>query len=915
MKTTILLPFAALSLTAATLGHAGIAPQLDPSGRFAAGELLVRWKDGPESRAAAEGNASVGATVKRNFSAIGWQRVVLPQGLSVADGLAAYQKLGTVLAVEPNGATRPIVSPSGHAVPGAADSRVDEVEIDRTLATPRSGLGLHGPSPGVIPNDPRFNSQWNLQKIGMTNAWAVTTGSPEVVVAVIDSGVNYWHEDLRDNMWRNPGESGLDDLSRDRASNGVDDDANGYVDDVYGIDAGDGDSDPMDEGFILPPAIPSPFYHGTMVAGIIGAAGNNTKGVAGINWAVRLMALKDESGGDELDPADIYRFNSQVIECVNYVLMMKRRGINVRVVNNSYLHWARSRAVEDAIRLCSEEGILFVFAAGNGRADSDSVFAVFSASANLPNALSVAASDQSDNLLVVSAEAGSTYGQTTVDLAAPGPFSISTTDGSSPSAYTGRFGFTSGAAPHVTGAAALLWAAKPQATVEQVTAALLSSVDHPVGLRGKLRTQGRLNVARALQVLANDIQPTLVLHALPHNFRTTPGEPLQVFFNQPMDRASVETGLQITPAASGQFSWTADSRTLTFTPNTAWPPTNHSVRILGTVHDASGGSLDGNYDLAPQGSPSDDFVWTFRFPLPNDDFAGAQPIAGESGQAKGTNRGTTLEVDEPFFRWSGMATVWYQWQPPRSGPFTFDLMGTAFDTMLDVFVVEGPVGPAFDPPFGRMKSVAHNNDYGTRKASRVSFLADAATNYWVRVNGTYYSESWMSAMANFTLSWSPTPAPRLTSFTPSSGPPGMNVTLVGADFTLATAVEFSGVGATFSAVTNSPDQRLVAVVPGAAVTGPICITTPAGTVVSQTDFVVPAPVLAVQQAANDRIELSWPGAYAGWELQVAPGLTTGAVWANVLPPGAVPDVSRADDWVVTVPAAGGQGLFRLIKRP
>jgi hypothetical protein len=326
--------------------------------------------------------------------------------------------------------------------------------------------------------------------------------------------------------------------------------------------------------------------------------------------------------------------------------------------------------------------------------------------------------------VALSAAAGSNSGLTTVDLAAPGALSVTTTAGPGITAYTDSFGFTSAAAPHVAGAAALRWAAKPDATLEQVTAALLGSADHPAGLRGKL----------------------------------------------------------------------------TFTPNTAWQPTNHMVRILGTAFDLSGRSLDGNYDLTSQGSPADDFVWTVRPPLANGDLAGAQPIAGESGQVKASNRSASLEVDEPFFWSNGAATVWYQRQPPRSGPFTFDLAGTSFDAMLDVFLVEGPIDPALDPPFGRMQTVAHNNDYGTRQASRVSFLAD-----------------------------------------------------------------------------------------------------PAGTVASLTDFVVPPPRLVVQRGVGARIELSWPGAYAGWELQVSPSLSVGAVWPNVLPPGAVPDVSPTGDWQVTAP--------------
>src|SRR5262249_37809689 len=131
-------------------------------------------------------------------------------------------------------------------------------------------------SPSPIPNDPRFGAQWNMKKIGATNAWAVTTGSSNLVVAVLDTGVNYKHPDLAENMWRNPGETGLDANGHDKATNGIDDDGNGYIDDVYGIDPGAHDSDPLDAGF-------AGFYHGTFCAGIIGAAGNNGVGLAGVN--------------------------------------------------------------------------------------------------------------------------------------------------------------------------------------------------------------------------------------------------------------------------------------------------------------------------------------------------------------------------------------------------------------------------------------------------------------------------------------------------------------------------------------------------------------------------------------------------------------------------------------------------------
>src|SRR5258708_27429072 len=117
---------------------------------------------------------------------------------------------------------------------------------------------------------PKSNAQWDLKKIGMTNAWAITTGSSNVVIAILDTGVDYNHEDLAANMWRNPGETGLDANGNDKATNGIDDDGDGYVDDVYWIDTVDHDSDPMDLGFT-----PVPAYHGTACSGIIGAEGNN----------------------------------------------------------------------------------------------------------------------------------------------------------------------------------------------------------------------------------------------------------------------------------------------------------------------------------------------------------------------------------------------------------------------------------------------------------------------------------------------------------------------------------------------------------------------------------------------------------------------------------------------------------------
>jgi len=164
-------------------------------------ELLVKWKDGPESYAAAAGNAETGSTVKRNFNALGWQLVELRPGMSLCDGLKAYQALDTVSTVEPNGKIQSILP----TVERANDAEEGICNLQSEI---RNQMGPHGPpsSSPVIPNDPMFSQQWYLKKIGATKAWATTTGSTNIVVAIMDTGVDYTHPDLAANIWVNPGE-------------------------------------------------------------------------------------------------------------------------------------------------------------------------------------------------------------------------------------------------------------------------------------------------------------------------------------------------------------------------------------------------------------------------------------------------------------------------------------------------------------------------------------------------------------------------------------------------------------------------------------------------------------------------------------------------------------------------------------
>ena len=250
----------------------------------------------------------------------------------------------------------------------------------------------------LVPNDPYWTSNdlWGLLKIHAPSAWTISTGSQQVVVANIDTGVNYTHPDLAQNMWRNPGEIG---------ANGIDDDANGYVDDVYGIDPYNGDSDPMDD-----------HSHGTHTAGTIGAVGNNGVGVAGVNWNVRILACKTfNASGSGTDSA--------AIECFKYITALKNKGINIGVSSNSWgstRHTGVPSSMKNAIDAAAAVGIVNVFAAGNASANNDTT-PFDPASIDSPGTVSVAASDSLDNLASFS-----NYGATSVDIAAPGVSIVST---------------------------------------------------------------------------------------------------------------------------------------------------------------------------------------------------------------------------------------------------------------------------------------------------------------------------------------------------------------------------------------------------------------------------------------------------------------------------------------------------------
>jgi subtilisin family serine protease len=351
------------------------------------------------------------------------------------------------------------------------------------------------------PNDPSFDELWGLENTGQSGglagadisavqAWDVTTGSDEVIVGIVDTGIDYQHEDLAANIYKNPGEDAWANPNDPTSGNGIDDDGNGKVDDWIGWNFIDETNVAKDDNM-----------HGTHVAGTVGAVGNNGKGVVGVNWKVKLVPLKflDYDGSGTTEDA---------IEAIIYAA-----DLGAKILNNSWGGGAYSQALLDAIKYANEKGVLFVVAAGNDGTNNDET-PTYPANYNVENVISVAASDRADQRALwgsgddgsddcgfncssaMAATPGSNYGPKTVHLAAPGKEIYS----SVPGGYRTLSG-TSMATPHVVGAAALLLARDPSLTAVQLKQVLMNSVDVLPAFEKTVISGGRLNVAAALQSL------------------------------------------------------------------------------------------------------------------------------------------------------------------------------------------------------------------------------------------------------------------------------------------------------------------------------------------------------------------------------------------------------------------------------
>ncbi|WP_424354426.1 S8 family serine peptidase [Methanobacterium sp. MBAC-LM] len=437
-------------------------------------ELFVKFKYSSETsykKISQMVNRQIGATVLKEYSEVkGLQLVKIPANMSLKDAIAKYKKNSNVIYAEPN----------------------------------------YAYAENSIPDDTYYDYQWGLSQVNVSEAWNITTGSHKVIIAVIDSGIDLNHPDLKANIWINKGEI---------PGNRIDDDHNGYIDDVYGWNFISGNNNISDDD-----------GHGTHVAGIIAAVGNNSKGVTGVMWSATIMPLKflDNEGNGYVDDA---------VSAVRYATKMGASIISCSWGGSEY-----SQALKDVIDASSA---LVVCAAGNrGSGANDDISPVYPACFTSKNIISVAATDASDVLASFS-----DYGLNSVDVAAPGTHICSTLPGS-------QYGYmqgTSMAVPYVTGLAGLIKSIRPDLSALQIKYTILNNVDYISSLAGKILTGGRINALKALtNIITDSTAPAVSVNLKggsyysPLNLTLTSSEPATIYYtlngSNPTRNSLVYTG-------------------------------------------------------------------------------------------------------------------------------------------------------------------------------------------------------------------------------------------------------------------------------------------------------------------------------------------------------------------------------------
>jgi subtilisin family serine protease len=489
-------------------------------GNYKEGELLVKFKSGLAASSSVKIHKAVGASVIKRYEIVTeLHHVKLPVGVTVQDAIQQYMSDPNVEYAEPN----------------------------------------YMRCASAKPNDTNFGDQWALLNTGKyangtrgadikaTKAWDISTGNSAVIVAILDSGIDYTHEDLVGNIWRNPGEINCSDT--------IDDDNNGFVNDCKGWNFVDDNNDPFDE-----------LGHGTHVAGIIGAVGNNGIGTAGVMWDVQLMPVKIFDSTTTLSGDCNSVFASDEIKGIQYAV-----NNGARVINASFHGEGFCLSELSAISSADVHQVLFVAAAGNESNNND-LAPAYPASYNLPNIISVAATDQDDRRVPFS-----NFGPNSVHVAAPGVYVLSTVPNNLFSDFSDKqfFAGTSMAAPHVSGLAGLLFGYydgihNTLFDHHQVRQTILNYVDRKPTLDGWIQTGGRINAFRSLSSL---LAPTNL------RVKSSSSSAIRLKWS---DNATGETGYSIERSTDGtNFTVirTLPANTKSFTDSAVTPGATYTYRV------------------------------------------------------------------------------------------------------------------------------------------------------------------------------------------------------------------------------------------------------------------------------------------------------------------------------------------------
>jgi len=625
--------------------------------------------------------------------------VGLPRGTKRSELLAAVRPLGFDLRAFEEDAFA-LLEFDDASAPSAFERRLAELEgLDRFIDFAEPDYLVF---PCRVPNDSRFErgEQWALDNPGdrpdsledadidAPEAWDVRSSAPDVIVAVTDTGIQFNHEDLRGNLWTAP-------------------------DGTYGFDAYDNDFIPMDvDG------------HGTHVAGIIGARGDNGRGISGVAWEVRLMGLRflGPAGGT----------SSDAIRVINFA---RQNGADV--INASWGGGGYSQGLHDAILACEEAGIPFVAAAGNNASSNDAT-PIYPASYRLNGILSVGASTRRDEI-----SSFSNYGGI-VDIAAPGSEIVSC-GALSDQQYVHLSG-TSMAAPHVAGALALARAEFPEDHGDELIRRIRYMADRNIPVSSWLRT-GRLNLERVL---------TSTRPGIPHDTYSRPERITQAFrewkeSSRSATREPFEDLLPIqgTGSRSLWYSWQAPGDGLAeFRVTSVGAPVRLVVYRRGAGPaglvpvtsdlDASPGEdavvrfypeQGADYFLLVDGDEIARFTATLQLTPPNDLIAAAFPIDSGRFSVSGSNRFATAEPFEQANRHGATGSgrsVWWRWRPDVSGDYFLTTQGSEFDTVLAVYSGEP----------GALDELASNDDRSLfDSSSEITVSVDAGSTYWIAIDG------------------------------------------------------------------------------------------------------------------------------------------------------------------------------------